>query len=129
LIGTLSVQANSPLSSNYNFAAAVSTLPASFGTYNSGVATNSTFRIDLNAKYTPSNLPIFNVTGYIYSASAGYIDVQRQFGSTSSPSLITVNAAVTTLTFSSITNSNFPATGNDNGGLGYGLYIQFQILN
>jgi hypothetical protein len=34
---------------------------------------------------------------------------------------------VTTLTFQLITTSNFPTNGNDTSG--YGLYIQFQILN
>jgi hypothetical protein len=79
--------------------------------------------------YSPSNLPIFNVTGYVYSNTAGYIDVQRQFGSTSSPAFITVNAAVTTITFTNMTSANFPANANDNSGSGYGLYIFFQIMN
>ena len=55
------------------------------------------------------------------------MDVQRLFGSTGSPSLITLNAGVTTITFQNINASNFPASGND--AAGNGIYIQFQILN
>ena len=115
---------------NFNFATAVSTLPAGFGTYNTGGTDASTFNITLNAAYTTANLPLYSVTGYVYSTAAGYINVQRQFGvqTGTAAAAMTVNGGVTTLTFTNITKaSNFPATANDSQG--YALYIVFQILN
>jgi hypothetical protein len=131
LIGTISVPVNNPTSNNFNFAGLVSTLPTSFATSviaNPSIPTTS-FIINLNSRFTTSNLPIFIVSGYAVSTTAGYIDVQRLFGSNAAPSLITINPAVTplTLTFQLINTTNFPTDTNDSAG--YGLYIQFQILN
>ena len=66
----------------------------------------------------------------MYSTTAGYIDVQRQFGVQTGTGAagISINAGLTTITFTNLTKaSNFPANGND--GSGYALYILFQILN
>jgi hypothetical protein len=121
---------------NFKFSAAVSTLPATFGTFVPtvgtfvpGVPDDSTFTIKLNSKYTSDNLPQFLVTGYIYSSTAGYIQVQRQFGIHAAVGAagIAINPAVNKITFTNLTKTNFPSTGND--AKGYALYIAFQILN
>jgi len=115
---------------NFNFTAAVSTLPSSFGTFNPGTATDAnTFTITLNPNYSPSYLPFYNVTAYVYSSTAGYINCQRQLGAQSgvAAAYITMNAAVTTITFNYINKTNFPYTSNDS--IGYALYICFNIIN
>jgi hypothetical protein len=115
---------------NFNFSTGISTLPASFGTYNPGSATDGiTFTITLNERYSPSNLPFFNVTSYVYSASAGYIVCQRQMGAQSgvAAAYITINPTVTTITINYMNKTNFPYTVNDSQG--YALYICFNIYN
>jgi hypothetical protein len=113
---------------NFNFASAVSSLPASFGTYNPGATDGITFSITLNGSYNVNNLPFYTVTGYIYSATAGYINCQRQFGLQSgiAAAYITMNAGITTITFNYITKTNFPYTVNDSAG--YALYLCFNII-
>jgi len=115
--------------SNFNFSAAVSTLPASFGTFNSGASDGITFTITLNGAYTTTNLPFYIVSAYVYSDTAGYINCQRQIGVQTgvAAAYITIDAAVTTLTFNYITKNNFPYTINDVNG--YALYIYFNIIN
>jgi hypothetical protein len=114
---------------NFNFSTAVSTLPASFGTYNPGSSDGLTFTITLNPSYNQTNLPIYNVTAYVYSATAGYINCQRQFGVQTgvAAAYITMNAAVNTITFNYITKNNFPYSANDTNG--YALYISINIIN
>ena len=114
---------------NFNFATALSSLPASFGTYVVGGTDASTFSITLNGSYMTTNLPYYNVTGYVYSSTAGYINVQRQFGvqTGTAAAAMTINGGVTTLTFTNITKTNFPYTSNDSQG--FAMYIVFQILN
>lgn len=114
---------------NFNFLTAISTLPVTFGTFVPGGADASTFTINLNSKYTPDNLPEFIVTGYVYSTTAGYIHVQRQFGTQSGVSAagIAIDVAVKKITFTNVTKVNFPSTANDSKG--FALYIAFQILN
>jgi len=126
VIGVLKVPS---AAGNFNFSTAVSTLPSSFGTYVVGGSDASTFSITLDASYTTSNLPLFVVTGYVYSSAAGYINVQRQFGTNSGTSAagVSLTTTVTTLTFANVTKANFPYTVNDTQG--YALYIIFQILN
>lgn len=134
---TSSVSATSPTylikvpaaTTNFNFSKAVSTLPASFGTFVLGGADASTFTINLAPKYTPDNLPQFLATGYVYSTTAGYIQVQRQFGVHAAVAAagIAIDAAVKKITFTNLTKVNFPYTANDSKG--YALYIAFQILN
>jgi hypothetical protein len=117
--------------SNFNFARAVSTLPASFGTFVPGSADSSTFVINLAQTYNVNNLPQFIVTGYVYSRTAGYIHVQRQFGVQTGVAAagIEVDPAVKKITFKNITKAtgNFPATANDPQG--FALYIMISILN
>jgi hypothetical protein len=118
---------------NFTLGSVVSTLPASFGTYAGPGApplnASTSFQITLDSHYAATNkLPIFNITGYIYNSSSGYVDVQRQFGAPSSFGYITVSADLGTLTISNITNGLFPGV-NDNGGAGYALYIIFQVMN
>ena len=114
---------------NFNFSTAVSTLPASFGTFVPGGSDASTFTINLNSKYSADNLPQFLVTGYVYSSTAGYIQVQRQFGTQTgvAAAQMTINPAVNKITFTNITKSNFTYTANDSKG--FALHIAFQILN
>jgi hypothetical protein len=115
---------------NFNFTLATSSLPSSFGTFNPGSATDAiTFTITLNGAYSPSNLPFYNLTAYVYSTTAGYINCQRQLGAQSgvAAASITMNASVTTITFNYINKTNFPYTSNDSNG--YALYICFNILN
>jgi hypothetical protein len=115
---------------NFNFTLANSTLPASFGTFNPGSATDAiTFSIALNSKYSPQNLPFYTLTAYVYSTTAGYVNCQRQLGAQSgvAAASITTNASVTTITFNYINKTNFPYTSNDQNG--YALYICFNILN
>jgi hypothetical protein len=115
---------------NYNFTLATSTLPSSFGTFNPGSATDSiTFTITLNPAYSASNLPFYILGAYVYSATAGYVNCQRQLGAQSgvAAASITMNTAVTTITFNYISKTNFPYTSNDPNG--YALYIYFNILN
>jgi len=115
---------------NFDFTRGRSTLPSAFGVYNPGSLTDgSIFTITLNGRYSPSNLPFYNLTAYVYSATAGYINCQRQLGVQSgvAAAYITTNSAVTTITFNYITKTNFPYTSNDSNG--YALYICFSILN
>lgn len=116
---------------NFNFARAVSTLPTSFGTFVPGAADASTFTINLASTYSRTNLPQFIVTGYVYSATAGYIHVQRQFGVQTGIAAagMTIDPAVKKITFTNITKAtgNFPATAND--AQGFALYIMIAILN
>lgn len=114
---------------NFNFSTAVSTLPASFGTFVPGGVDASTFTINLNSKYSADNLPQFLVTGYVYSSTAGYIQVQRQFGvqTAVAAAMIKVDPAVKKITFENMTKMNFPSTANDSKG--FALHIAFQILN
>jgi len=114
---------------NFNFSTAVSTLPASFGTFVPGGADASKFTINLNSKYSADNLPQFLVTGYVYSSTAGYIQVQRQFGTQTgvAAAQMTIDPAVKKITFENMTKMNFPSTANDSKG--FALHIAFQILN
>jgi hypothetical protein len=115
---------------NFNFSQAVSTLPSSFGIFNPGSGTDTiTFTITLNGIYSPSNLPYYNLTAYAFSATAGYINCQRQLGAQSgvAAASITMNSNVTAITFNYITKTNFPYTTNDSNG--YALYICFNIIN
>ena len=114
---------------NFNFSQVVSTLPSSFGTFNSGPSDGSSFTITLNGYYNTSNLPFYSVTAYVFSSTAGYINCQRQFGTQTgvASAYITMNSAVTTITFNYITKTNFPYTVNDANG--YALYICFSIVN
>jgi len=127
---------------NFNFAKAVSTLPPTFGTLVPGGADSSTFTINLAPTYSPANLPAVIVTGYVYSATAGYINVQRQFGvqTGTAAAEMKIDPAVKKMTFSQITKTNFPYTANDApptasvaagvpAATGYALYIIFKILN
>lgn len=127
LYGVISVPSSTV---NFDFTRARSTLPAEFGVYNQGSLTDgSVFTITLNGKYTPSNLPFYNLTAYVYSSTAGYINCQRQLAVQSgvAAAYITTNTAVTTITFNYMTKTNFPYTSNDSSG--YALYICFSILN
>ena len=114
---------------NFDFSKAVSTLPATFGTFVPGSPDDSKFTINLNSKYTPDNLPQFLATGYIYSSTAGYINVQRQFGIHGAVAAagIAIDTPVKVIKFTNITKMNFPYTSNDSKG--FALYIVFQILN
>jgi len=115
---------------NFNFTLGNSTLPSSFGTFNPGSATDTnTFSITLNNAYSPTNLPFYTLTAYVYSITAGYINCQRQLGAQSgvAAASITMNASVTTITFNYINKTNFPYTSNDSAG--YALYICFNIIN
>lgn len=116
---------------NFNFTLANSTLPSSFATFNPGSATDSmTFTITLNSSnYSPTKLPFYILTAYVYSTTAGYLNCQRQLGAQSgvAAASITMNASVTTITFNYINKTNFPYTSNDSNG--YALYIGFNILN
>lgn len=114
---------------NFDFSKATSNLPTSFGTLAPGGADASTFTINLNSKYTPSNLPQFLVTAYVYSSTAGYIHVQRQFGTQSGTAAagIMIDIPVRKITFTNITKANFPYTANDSTGVA--LFITLQILN
>ena len=113
---------------NFNFSTAVSTLPSSFGVFNSGSSDGTTFTITLNGSYNISNLPFYNLTAYAYSSSAGYINCQRQLGSQSgtASAYITLNSSVTSISFNYINKTNFPYTANDANG--YALYICFNII-
>jgi hypothetical protein len=105
-------------------------LPSSFGTFNPGTSTDAiTFTITLNSSYSPTNLPVYMVTAYVYSATAGYVNCQRQFGTQSGvgSAYITTNSSVRTITFNYINKTNFPYTANDVNG--YALYIYIQVLN
>jgi len=114
---------------NFNFSAAVSTLPPSFGTFNPGATDGLTFTITLNGSYNLNNLPFYTVTAYVYSSTAGYINCQRQFGVQTgvAAAYITMDPGVTTITFNYITKNNFPYTINDSNG--YALYIYLNIIN
>jgi len=125
--GVIKVPSNT---SSFNFTLANSTLPSSFGTFNPGSSTDTnTFTVTLNSKYTPTNLPFYILTAYVYSTTAGYLNCQRQLGAQSgvAAASITINASVTTITFNYINKTNFPYTSNDSNG--YALYICFNILN
>ena len=132
---------SAPINFNFSSNGLLSTLPPSFGTLAPGGTDVSTFSINLNSRYSINNLPQFLVTGYVYSNTAGYINVQRQFGVQTGtaaaqikvgqpqnpPNQMLINGAITTLTFTNITKVNFPCTGNDTNG--YALYIMITVLN
>jgi hypothetical protein len=65
----------------------------------------------------------------VYSSTAGYIQVQRQFGTQTAvaAAMIKVDPAVKKITFENMTKMNFPSTANDSKG--FALHIAFQILN
>ena len=97
---------------------------------------SSSCSIQLNLSYDSTNLPVFFLTGYIYTGS--YVNVQRQFGMslTGSPQVganvvsnIGVSSPPYTITITNLITgfAFFPATANDASG--YALYIIFQILN
>ena len=113
---------------NFNFSTAVSTLPSNFGVFNPGSSDGTTFTITLNGIYNLSNLPFYNLTAYVYSSSAGYINCQRQFGTQTgvASAYVTLNSSITTITFNYISKTNFPYTANDSNG--YALYICFNII-
>lgn len=115
---------------NFNFSKAVSTLPPTFGTFVPGGPDSSTFSIALAPTYSPANLPAVIVTGYVYSSTAGYISVQRQFGvqTGTAAAQTVIDPAVKNMIFTNITKTNFPYTANDMPA-GYALYIIFKILN
>ena len=114
---------------NFNFSKATSNLPTWFGGLVPGGPDDSKFAINLSQKYNPDNLPQFLVTGYVYSSTAGYIQVQRQFGVHAAVAAagIAIDPAVKKVTFTNMTKMNFPYTANDSKG--FALYIAFQILN
>ena len=122
-----------------NALAGISTLPLSFGTYNNetletsnapgNTPTNtSMFTITLNGQYSPSNLPYFNITAYMYSAS-GYLLVPKQLGSTGSPFFVqmTIDPNVSKITFNYCNTKVFENMINDSQG--YCLYLCFNFLN
>jgi hypothetical protein len=77
------------------------------------------------------SLPLIFTNAYCYSSTAGYINVQRQFGpnsGTSSATLV-VNSSFTALTFTNMNKTNFPYTANDNAGNGYCLYLYIYLLS
>lgn len=115
----------------FNFRDAVaSPAPAAFGIYYGGVSTDATtFSIRLNSSYNYSNLPIYTMTAYVYSTSAGYINCQRQLGTHTGTAAaqVTMDGGVTAITFNYMNKTNFPYTSND--GAGYALYVYLQILN
>jgi hypothetical protein len=114
---------------NFDFSKARSNLPTWFGGLVPGGPDDSKFTINLSQKYTADNLPQFLVTGYVYSSTAGYIQVQRQFGVHAAVAAagIAIDPAVKKITFTNITKVNFPYTANDSRG--NALFIAFQILN
>ena len=120
---------------SYDFSTAISTLPLSFGTLVAGLSDASSCAILLNGAYGTGNLPVFYVTGYIYTGS--YINVQRQFGMQTGVTQVGANI-ITNIgvspPFNTVVITNlartaqfFPATTNDVNG--YALYMVFQILN
>ena len=114
---------------NFDFSKARSNLPTWFGGLVPGGPDDSKFTINLSQKYTADNLPQFLVTGYVYSSTAGYIQVQRQFGVHAAVAAagIAIDPTVKKITFTNITKVNFPYTANDSRG--NALFIAFQILN
>ncbi len=111
----------------FNFQAASHSIPASFGTYVvPGSTDSSTFSITLTttvgAGVPP---PRFFLTGFIYSSTNGWVDIQRYFGNHTGTANIAanINTAGTTLTFSNLTKTNLPYTGNDASGNALYLYI------
>jgi hypothetical protein len=107
----------------------VTTMPTSFGTYSSWNSASQTFTVSLNAKYTPTNLPYYLLTAYAYSSTAGYINNQRQWATQAGLGavFVTVNSAVTSLTFNNLTRTNLGYTGNDSNG--FAVYICVTLLN
>lgn len=110
-------------------AGVVTTMPSSFGTYSSWNSTNVTFSITLNAIYNRTNIPYYILTGYAYSGTAGYIDIQRQWATQagSGSIFITTDSTFRTLTFEGLAQTVLAYTGNDNNG--FALYICFVIIN
>jgi len=114
----------------FNFRDAVSTVLPAFGTYYGGVSMDATtFSIRLNSSYTYTNLPVYIMTAYVYSTSAGYINCQRQLGTHTGTAAaqVTIDGGVSAITFNYMNKTNFPYTSND--GAGYALYLYLQIIN
>lgn len=127
LVGVIKVP---KAATNFNFSTAVASLPPSFGTYNAGGTDAITFSISLNTStYSPSKIPFFMMSAYVYSTTAGYINCQRQMGvqTGTAAASVTIDASVTTLTFNYVNKTNFPYTDNDSNG--YALYIYLQIID
>ena len=105
----------------------VSTLPASFGTYNSGSSSASSYVVDLNAAYTVNNLPQFYGTVVYYNGSQ-YNYMNLKYGSTTTAGInVVINSGVTTLTFSQVNTTNFTSASND--AAGFALYLIITKLN
>ena len=114
----------------FNFRDAIATSSSTFGVYYGGVSIDATtFNIRLNAVYSYQNLPVYTMTAYVYSTSAGYINCQRQLGTHTGTAAaqVTMDTGVTAITFNYMNKTNFPYTSND--GAGYALYIYLHILN
>ena len=114
---------------NFNFGAAVSTLPETFATFIPGNSDASSFNLALNSKYTTENLPFYIVSAYVYSSTAGFINCQRQLGTHAgvAAAFIKMDIGNLVINFNYMNKTNFPYTSNDSQG--YALYIFFNILN
>lgn len=117
-------------STGFNFFEGEISGATNFGSYIGGAFTDATtFSIRLNPQYNLTNLPIYNMTAYVYNSSAGYINCQRQLGTHTGTAAaqVTLDSGVRVITFNYMNKTNFPYTSND--GAGYALYIYMHILN
>lgn len=120
-----------PLSSggiNFDKTTTVSTLPSSFGTFNSAGGSATEFVINLNGAYSNTNIPAFVCSVVYYTTSNQYNNVNLRFGGTTATTVnVVINQGVTTLTLTNMSTGTFGGAQNDTPG--YCLYINFTILN
>jgi hypothetical protein len=106
---------------------AVSTVPSSFGVYNVGASTSSSFVFDLDSAFNVTNFPIFLGT-IVYFNGTQYNYMNLKYGTTTTSGVnVVIDSSVLTVRFSQINTTNFPSATNDSSG--YALYIIINVLN
>jgi hypothetical protein len=119
-VGTLRI----PISGGFFVpGSAVSTVPASFATYNPGASSSSSFVFNLNGSYSAGNFPIFIGTVVYYNGTQ-YNYMNLKYGATTTAGVnVVINSGVTTLTFSQVNTTNFPSATNDTSGYALNIII------
>jgi hypothetical protein len=111
----------------FSHTTAVSTVPASFATYNSSLSSSSSYVFDLSGGYSPANFPLFTGTVVYYNGSQ-YNYMNLKYGSITTAGVnVVIDSAVNTITFTQVNTTNFPSATNDSSG--YALYLILTHLN
>jgi hypothetical protein len=110
---------------NCNSTTVINALPA-FATL--GTTTGSSFILNLVKTYTRPNFPVIAVTAVYYNAgspSGTYYFTNVKIGTSGNVVALSMNQALTQITFDAISTTVFPAAVNDGGGYAVYFYITF----